>query len=262
MTDANSLEQSLADMERDAEAAVRSLAAALKEAKRVKAAAAAGQLRELRQGLDGSVRLAEAAAATTRDVRNSWKFDEQAWFSGGGYTKEVLALAAEEGVQAFESDDRILCYPAIVQVSADTTVVIDKKKERRTRPSVLVATLKALQSKPAKFKAEAFLEALASGYDLVRARQGARAGATVKLVDVYAVLTVLPGAARDYTKQEFARDLYSLDQDGTTRTKDGRTLVLPASALTRGAASGLFTTVTRSGQAKMYAGIALEEGRR
>ena len=262
MTDANSLEQSLADMEREAEAAVRSLAAALKEAKKVKAAAAAGQLRELRQGLDGTVRLAEAAAATTRDVRNSWTFDEQAWFSGGGYTKEVLALAAEEGVQAFESDDRILCYPAIVQVSADTTVVIDKKKERRTRPSVLVAILKSLQSKPAKFKAEAFLEALASGYDLVRARQGARSGATVKLADVYAVLTMLPGAARDYTKQEFARDLYLLDQEGITRTKDGRTLALPASALTRGAASGLFTTVTRSGQAKMYAGIALEKGRR
>jgi len=259
VTDSNSLEQSLADLERDADNAVRGLAAALKEARKVKAAAAAGRLRELRQGLDGSARLAEAAAATTRDLCDAWRFDEQAYFSSGGYTKEVLALASEEGVQAFESDDRILCYPVIVQVAADTTVVIDKKKDRRTRPSVLVATLKALQSKPPKFKAEAFLEALAAGYDLVRARQGARPGATVKLADVYAVLTMLPGAARDYTKQEFARDLYLLDQDGTTRTKDGRTLQLPASALTRG--SGLFTTVTRSGQAKMYAGISLEGGR-
>jgi len=262
VTDANSLEQSLADMEREAEAAVRGLASALKAAKKVKSAAASGQLKELRQGLDGSVRLAEAAAAASRDVRDAWRFDEQAWFSGGGYTKEVLALAADEGVQAFESDDRILCYPAIVQVAADTTVVIDKKKDRRTRPSVLVATLKALQSKPPKFKAEAFLEALASAYDLVRARQRAREGATVKLADVYAVLTMLPGAAKDYTKQEFARDLYLLDQQGITRTNDGRTLALPASALTRGSASGLFTTVTRSGQAKMYAGIALEHGRR
>ena len=261
MTDDNSLEQSLADLERDADAAVRSLASALKEAKKLKAAAATGQFRELRQGLDASVRLAEAAAATTRDVRDNWRFDEQSWFSGGGYTKEVLALAAEQGVQAFESDDRILCYPAIVQVASDTTVVIDKKKDRRTRPSVLVATLQALQSKPPKFKAAAFLEALAGTYDLVCARQGARAAATVKLADVYAVFTMLPGSARDYTKQEFARDLYLLDLDGTTRTKDGRTLQLPASALTRGSASGLFTTVTRSGQAKMYAGIALEGGR-
>ncbi|MDQ6725138.1 MAG: hypothetical protein M3066_03065 [Actinomycetota bacterium] len=258
MTDANSLEQALADVERDADNAVRGLAAALKEAKKVKAAAAAGLLRELRQSLDGSVRLAEAAAETTRDVRRAWSFDDQAYFSSGAYTKEILALAADEGVQAFESDDRILCYPAIIQVGADATVVIDKKRDRRTRPSVLVAALKALQSKPPKFKAGAFLEALVVGYDLVRGRQGARSGATMKLADVYAVLTVLPGAARDYTKQEFARDLYLLDQDGTTRAKDGRTLRLPASALTRGSGSGLFTTVTRSGQAKMYAGISLE----
>ena len=258
MTDGTSLEQSLAELERDADAAVRSLTAALKEAKKAKAAAVTGQLRELRQALDGSVRLAEAAAATTRDVRDGWTFDEQAHFAGGGYAKEVLALAAEEGVRAFESDDRILCYPAIIQVTGDSTVVIDRKRDRRTRPSVLVATLKALQSKPPKFKADAFLEALAAGYDLVRARQGARPGATVKLAEVYGVLTMLPGAARDYTKQEFARDLYLLDQSGFTRTKNGRTLHLPASALTRG--SGLFTTVTRSGQAKIYAGISLEGG--
>jgi len=255
----DSLEQALAGIERDADAAVRALASALKEAKKVKAAAATGQLRELRQGLDGSVRLAEAAAATTRDVRNGWTFDEQAHFSGGGYVKEVLAMAAEEGVQAFESDDRILCYPAIVQVAADSSVMIDKKKDRRARPSVLVATLKALQAKPPKFKPEAFLGALAAGYDLVRGRQGARPGATVRLADVYGVLTVLPGAARDYTKAEFARDLYLLDQSGVTRANDGRALQLPASALTRGSGSALFTTVTRSGQAKMYAGIALEE---
>ncbi|MGH9188748.1 MAG: hypothetical protein ACRD0Q_01735 [Acidimicrobiales bacterium] len=258
MTDTNNLEQALAEIEREADNAVRNLASALKGAKKVRAAAAAGQLRELRQGMDASVRLADAAAATTRDTRDAWRFDEATYFSGGGYAKEILALAAEEGLAAFEYDDRILCYPAIVAVASDSTVLIDKKKDRRTRPSVLVATLKALQSKPPKFKAEAFLEALADGYDLSRARHGARPGATVKLADVYAVLTVLPGAARDYTKQEFARDLYLLDLDGTTHTKDGRRLHLPASALTRG--SGLFTTVTRSGQTKLYAGISFEEG--
>lgn len=255
----DSLEQALRDLEREADTAVRNLATALKEAKKLKAAAATGQMRELRQGLDASVRLAEVAAGTTRGVRAAWTFDETAHAANGGYAKEVLALAAEEGVQAFESDDRILCYPAIVQVAADNTVVIDKKKDRKIRPSVLVARLKALQSKPPTFKADAFLESLANGYDLVRGRQGARPGATVKLVDVYSVLTLLPGAARDYTKQEFARDLYLLDQAGTTGTKDGRTLELPASALTRG--SGLLTTVTRTGQAKMYVGISFDDAR-
>ncbi|HMQ28142.1 MAG TPA: hypothetical protein PKA98_19290, partial [Acidimicrobiales bacterium] len=89
------------------------------------------------------------------------------------------------------------------------------------------------------------------------ARRGTRPGATVKLADVYRVLTVLPGSARDYSKPEFARDLYLLDQSGVTTTRDGRVLSLPASALTRG--SGVLTTVTRGGQEKVYAGISFAE---
>lgn len=255
----DSLEAALASLERDADAAVRSLASALKEAKRAKAAAASGQLRDLRQSLDSAARLADQATAATREARSAWSFDEQTHLSSGAYTKEVLALAAEEGLAAYESDDRILCYPVIVQVSPnDGTVIIDKKKERRARPSVLVGRLKALQGKPPKFKADAFLETLAKGYDLVVAGKATRPGATVKLTDVYAVLTLLPGSSRDYTKQEFARDLYLLDQEAITRTKDGRRLQWPASALTRG--SGVLTTVTRSGQAKIYAGISFEGG--
>ena len=254
-----SLEIELERMEHDADTAARQLASALKEAKKVKAAAANGQLRELRSTLDGSVRLAAEAASTVEELRDSWTFDEQAHFASGAYAKEILALAAEQGVQAFESDDRILSYPAIVAVSpADTTVVIDKKKERRTRPSVLVRMLQALQSKPPKFKPQAFLDALAVAYDLVVARS-ARPGATVKLVDVYRVLTVMPGSSREYSKQELARDIYLLDQAGVVETRDGRILHLPASALTRGA--GVLVTVTRSGQQKVYAGISFEDGR-
>jgi len=254
------LEAALADIEGDLDATVRTLATALREAKKAKAAVASGQLRDLRQGLAGAARLAEEGADATAAVRDGWRFDEQAHFASGAYAKEVLALAHEEGVQAFESDDRILCYPAIVQVSvSDTTVVIDKKKDRRVRPSVLVRTLADLQAKPPKFKPEPFLEALAVAYDLVAGRKDLRAGATVKLVDIYAALTVLPGSGRDYTKQEFARDLYLLDQSAVTATRDGRVLHLPASALTRG--SGVLTTVTRSGQEKVYAGITFAGGR-
>lgn len=257
--DDDSLEQSLSTLERDADTVVRGLAAALKEAKKAKAAAASGALRELRQALDGTAQLADEAVRSAREVRRGWTFDEQAHFASGSYTKEVLALAAEERVQAFESDDRILCYPAIVQVVAtDTSVVIDKKKNRKVRPSVLVQALKELQSKPPTFKAEAFLSCLATGYDLVVAKKRANHEAIVKLVEVYAVLTVLPGSAREYTRQEFARDLYLLDQSGVTRTKDGRVLRLPASALTRG--SGVLTTVTRKGQEKVYAGLSFDGG--
>lgn len=173
----------------------------------------------------------------------------------------MLHLAAAEGVSAFESDGRILSYPVIVSISAgDTTVVIDKKKDKRTRPTVLVRTLAALGGRPPKFKPDAFLEALATAYDLLVARKAHRPGSVVKLVDLHGVLTVLPGSSRDYNKQEFARDLYLLDQSGVITTRSGRTLHLPASALTRG--SGVLTTVSQSGQEKVYAGINFEDGDR
>jgi hypothetical protein len=248
------LEDVLATVERDAEAALRALTAALKEAKRLKAAAATGQLRDVQQAVEGVDGLAAAAASMASELRSSWRFDVSGYLETGEYTKELLAAAADAGVRAVESDQRILCYPSIVQVSpADATVVIDKKKERRIRPSVLVGHLADLQARPPKFKPEAFLESLATAYGLVAGRPGAVA----KLTSVYSVLTLLPGAGRDYTKPEFARDLYLLDQSGVTVTKDGRVMSLPASALTR--SSGVLTTVTKSGRVKVYAGIAFHE---
>lgn len=255
----NSLESALSAIEREADIAVRSLGAALKEAKKVKAAAAVGHVRELRQALNTTAELASQAADAAKLLQAGWTFDEELHFAGGAFTKEILALAAEEGLAVFESDERLLSYPAIVVISpGDVTVVIDKKKERRVRPTVLVATLKALQSRGPKFKAEAFLEALGNAYDHVVAKRDLRPGAIVKLADIYSVLTLLPGSGRDYTRQEFARDLYLLDQSGVTTTRDKRMLSLPASALTRG--SGVFITVARSGQEKVYAGMSLEAG--
>lgn len=249
------LEAALAAVEGDADAAIKSLGAALKAAKRAKSAAAAGQVRDLAQAMDAAVGLAEAASESVGNLRRGWRFDVGEWFASGEYVKELLASAAEAGVKAFESDERILCYPVVVQVSAsDSSVVVDKKKDRRVRPSVVVRSLAALAQRPPNFKAEAFIESLASAYDLVVRLKDSRPGAPVKLIDVHRVLTLLPGAARDYTRQEFARDMYLLDQSGIVETKDGRRMTLPASAMTRG--GGTLTTVTRSGQTKIYAGLA------
>jgi len=257
-TQPTSLEEALQAAERDADAVLKSISATLKAAKRAKAAAALGQIRDLQQAMDAVVGLADQAAGAADDLRSGWHFDVGLWFSSGEYAKELLASAAEAGVKAFESDDRILCYPTIVQVSAtDATVVVDKKKDRRVRPSVVVGHLAALQAQPPKFKPEAFIESLAAAYDLVAGLRGMRPGAAVKLVDVHRVLTLLPGAARDYTHQEFARDLYLLDQSGIVDVKNGRRMTLPASAMTR--SGGVLTTVTRTGQTKVYAGLAFTE---
>ncbi len=248
------LEPALQSVERDIDGAMKSVLAALGQVKRAKAAAAVGQLRELRQALDEAARLADVATETVALVRDGWQFDEQQHFASGAYAQEVLARAKADGVNVYYSDDRILCYPAIVAVSAsDLSVVVDKKRDRRVRPSVFVRTMKALQTKPPKFKADAFLESIALAYDLVVAKNAGRPGSVVKLVDLYAVLTVMPGAAREYSKPEFARDLYLLDMSGVTATKSGRAMTFAASALTR--AGGVLTTVTKTGQEKVYAGV-------
>ncbi len=251
------LETALGALERDADATAKLLASALREAKRVKTAAAVGQLRDVQAALESAARLSRAATQAAEELCEGWQFDTDTYLSEGGYTKEVLELAAEEGLSAFESDGRILSYPAIVQVSPnDATVLIDRHRERRIRPSVLVKALMALQGRPPKFKADMFLDALSTAYDAVLGQQGQRRGVTVKLVELYSVLTMLPGSSRDYTKAEFARDLYLLDQSGITTTRKGRTLRLPASALTR--SGGVLVTVTRNGQEKVYAGICFE----
>jgi hypothetical protein len=121
----------------------------------------------------------------------------------------------------------------------------------------VVAELNALQQREPKFKHEAFIESLAIAYDFVIASKSMRPGAPVKLIDVHSVLTIMPGTAREYTRPEFARDIYLLDQTGLVTTKRGRRMSLPASALTRSA--GVLRTVTRRGQAKDYAGISFED---
>ncbi|MHB8312155.1 MAG: hypothetical protein HKL89_09975 [Candidatus Dormibacteraeota bacterium] len=256
-----SLEGALEAVERDADSAIRALTAALKAARKAKSAASVGIVRDLQQATESAFELTAQAATAADDLRRGWQFDVGAWFSSGQYAQELLATAAALDVQAFESDDRILCYPTIVQVApADATVMVDKQKDRRVRPSVLVRHLQALQQRPPKFKPESFIESLAAAYDYVVGAKGLRRGAPAKLIDVHRVLTLLPGAARDYTRQEFARDMYLLDQSGVVEVRDGRQMSLPASALTRG--GGVLTTVTRSGQSKIYAGLAFTEPRR
>jgi hypothetical protein len=238
-----------------AEAALKSAASVTRELRKAKAAAACGQVRELRRALDVAAETADDLAAALREVRASFDFDETSYLADGDYAKELLAAAAEREVAMFEEDDRLLCYPSIVRVlSGDAAVEIDRRRERRIRPSVLVGLLAAVQQRQPKFRYDQFLESLARSYDLVVAKGGKKPGAVVRLVDIWAVLTLLPGQGKEYTRPEFARDLYLLDQKGNRQTKDGRVLRWHASSGTRNA--GVVTTVARSGQQQRYWGVS------
>jgi hypothetical protein len=253
------LESALAATEERVDAALKATAAVTRELKKAKTGAKGGQLRDLRRALAAAAVLAGDAARTTEGAGASFDFDEQEHLESGSYVQELLEVAAAQDVAMFEADERLLCYPSLIKVlPGEAAVEIDRRREKRLRPSVLLALLAAAQGRPPRFRPQPFLESLASGYDLVRSQKQHREGAVVRLVDVWGVLTLLPGQQRDYTRSEFARDLYLLDSSGVAATKSGRVLRWHASSGTR--SSGTLTTVAQTGQQQLYWGISFTDG--
>ena len=248
-------ESTLSASEEQAAAALKAAAAVTRELRKAKAGAASGQMREMRRALGAAASLADELSVAVAEVRAASEFDEETYLASGEYAKELLDLAAERGVGMFEEDERLLSYPSLVRVLAsDSAIEIDRRRERRLRPSVVIDVLATAQQRPPRFRPEPFLESLEGGYELVIAKEGKRADAVARLTDIWAALTLLPNQGKDYTRPEFARDLYLLDQSGVQKTKAGRMLRLHASSGTRTA--GVLTTVARTGQQQRYWGVS------
>jgi hypothetical protein len=258
------LEATLASTERQADAALKSAGAVTTQLKKARSAAQTGQVRDLRKAIMAVEALAADLVEHARALRSAYDLDEQEFLASGAYTQELLATAQAADLALFEEDDRLMCYPSLVRVlPGDAVVEIDKVRERRIRPSVLVRLLSAAQDRPPKFKPEAFLDSLRSAYEYAVTRDDKSPDAVVRLIDVWSVLTILPGQAQAYSKQEFARDLYLLDQSAVTSTgKSSRQLRWSASTGTK--STGVLTTVARSGQRQRYWGVSFtkaESGR-
>lgn len=250
------LEETLATTERAVDSALRSAAAVTRELRKALVGARNGQVREARKALASAHAATTGLADETRALCDGFDPDEQAYMASGAYVKELLAAAEARGVKIFEEEDRLLCYPSLLRVlPGDAAVEIDRVRERRIRPSVLVELLARTQDRAPRFKAEAFLDSLRAGYELTIASEGKKPDAVIRLVDIWSVLTMLPGQRGQYSKQEFARDLYLLDQSGVTRTaRNPREVRWAASTGTKG--SGTLVTVARSGQRQHYWGVS------
>jgi hypothetical protein len=251
----SSLEEDLASFEADASALAKRLTDLLGDVKKLRALAAKGLVRDLRKLVQALPERAEVIAGDVRRLRNESDIAVGAMMASGAFAQELVDRAREADVAIEEQDGRLLCYPSVILVSpSDESVLIDKKRERRLRPSVLVEHLKMRQDRPPTFKPEAFLETLEGAYDLQIAKEARSPGSVVKLVDLHRILTLLPTQKKEYPLPDFTRDLYLLDQSGIQTTKSQRRMELPASALTRG--TGVLQTVTKSGQHKIYAGVS------
>lgn len=260
----NSLEKALAKTEADADAALKTATTAVSALKKFCLSAKTGNLRELRKTIESVEQAITALSQQFIKAKEGWIFDEEAHLSGRAFLSEILEAAGQIGVKIFEQDDRLYCYPFLIHILPnERSILIDKTRERRLRPSVLVGHLKELQNKPVRFNSKAFLESMYSAYSIVvktRGKERIRTGLVVPLVEIYGLLTLLPGQSKDYSRQEFARDLYLLDQSGNRNTKSGLIVSLHT-ATGRESPSKVIPIVTRDGEVKRYYGISfMREG--
>lgn len=259
MTDNTTLESTLAALEQDIEATQRAISSVSRAAKALRKVVQEGDLRKL-----PSTMIAVSQAVQTLDqqfanAKDNWSFNDEEYLGNGSFAKELIKVAARLGVKMYELDDRLYCYPSLIRIlPSDQSVTIDKVKDRRLRPSVLAERLKKNQERPARFKPEVFLDCLYQAYQQINPPQKGslvRIGKVIRLSQVYELLTLLPGQSREYTRAEFARDIYLLDRSGLTKTRDGAVVSFPSSTGTK-TPTATMVMITEAGQEKKYYGIS------
>jgi hypothetical protein len=252
------LEQALQAAQTQADSAIKAASSMGNALRRYHKAARDGQLHDLRAATDTIKRSLQALDQEVANLAESWEFDEEAHLQGGGYVDELLAQAQRDGLSLSLQDGRIFAYPAILRVlPGDRAVLIDKQRERRIRPSVLVRLLRDLQKRPPRFRAADFLGSLHDAYVVAVERQPGRRskGSAVPLIELYELFTLMPGAAREYSRQEFVRDVYLLDQSGETTAKSGDRVEFHASTGTK-LRRGTLSVITPDGREKHYYAIS------
>ena len=256
------LEAALAVAEQDAAVVLKLAGKVAGALKAMQTAAREGDLRKLRSAPE-----AIRQAMTTLDrevsrVETAWDFDEEAYLRDGAYVAELLEHARAQHLQLVQQDDRLFCYPVLIGIlPGEKAVKIDRKLERKIRPSVLVSALRERQLKQARFKSPPFLESLWAAYQLAvdRKTKERYEGSVVPLRELYAIFTLMPGLAREYTIQELTRDIYLLDESGVTTTADGRVVEFHASTGTKSERNTL-SIVTREGAERQYFGVSFRRG--
>lgn len=252
-------EEAIQKTQQDIETAITAAKATLTSLKRAGKSVTTGDIRQLSRQIEATEAALAKLSDCVRKVEEGWEFDADSYFSDGDFIDDVMAEAGKRGVSIHEMDGRLFCYPCILKpLSSEYAVMIDKKREKRVRPSYLAELLHALQNKPVKFRPEAFLESLYSGYQiLVEQKHGKKhmPGHEIPLVDIYKLLILLPGQNREYSRQEFARDIYLLDKSHIIVTKDNSRISFQGSTGTR-SPSRCLRIITREGAEQIYFSIS------
>lgn len=252
------LESALAQVESDTESALKAAREAVSLLRKVHGVAKVGKLKDFARYLNDAEQAIERLREKLATTRQRWNFDTESYLSDGSFLSEIVETAKRQGLKTYELDGQVYCYPSLMRVAAnDQILFIDRQKHTHLRPSVVVDHLKALRNRPVRFRSEPFLKALKEAYDywIAKKRPGRCAAATpAPLAAIYSLLTPLPGQAKEYSKQEFARDLYLLDED-VADAPAGFTL---HSATGRELPARVFSVVTKDGEMKRYYAISFD----
>ncbi|MGO9059750.1 MAG: hypothetical protein ACLQU2_20575 [Candidatus Binataceae bacterium] len=253
-------EQGFAEVETAAAAAERAAKSLAAAAKAMVRAAQEGDLGAIGRNAQKVQDAAQAAAREAANANSAWPFSPEGEeiFLREEYARELLAAAEAAGLKMQPRDGLLLCYPFIIRIlPTERSVRINKTRFSGLRPSRLVTKLMADQGRKTRAAMQPFLEALYSAYQLVCNGDGQ--GGSVPLVRIYRAFTMLPGSAYDYSRDDFARDLFSLDRSGITETRSGARLSLPASTGTK-APANTFVCVAPDGEVVTYYAIRFSPG--
>ncbi len=219
-------------------------------------AVATGNLKEIEK-LRLSARMGAEAVSQRATELAPLEFDAAAYLTeGGAFYRELQAAASQAGVRLSERDGVIFCYPVFVRTEPELSAVrIDKKLEPNVRPETLAALLKKAQSKEPKTRPDRFIETLFEAYALVLARRKIDAYINIPIMQIYDILTLLPGTDKEYTLLDFLREIYLLGTSGVTTTKKGFHVSFPASTSGRERSSKTYKFITRDGYEQPFAAV-------
>jgi hypothetical protein len=249
-------ESGFAEAEKAAAVAGKAAASLKVAAAALQKAAGTGDITKMRKAM---VRLGDALGAVQQATTNAceaWPFsprDEEDYLRDG-YRQELTETAQAAGLSLFERDDVILAFPCVLRIdAASRSVRIDRTRQPGLRPSHVVATLRASQTRRRRLDSGRFLEVVFVAYRHLTGLEGL--GTTLPLVRIYETLTLLPWVASDYGRQEFARDLLALSGSGIDATREGHKVAFPGSTGVRTTPRDTFMTVDERGETVTFYGV-------
>ena len=230
-----SIEQEFAAVEEAAAAAAKSASDLLRRARTLEKAAKEGSIAAIRREKGRLTEAMEAAREAAGAVESSWSVEEseEEAYLRDQYAGELIREAAAQGLTIIPGSGGLMASPSIASVaSGQRVLILDNKQTSNIRPSAVAKRLLPTQRKfldqrtRASTRSKALLETLYAVYkELTRGdavgRLGGTQGPLVALDRIYAVVTALPGGTSQYTRQDFARDIYILAAAGVTTTADG-----------------------------------------